>query len=215
VALDYCYTCYWNRRRRQLVSDDLAIHHAKQLPCCRQIGCRNGIHWPRLLRNKGGLRPAVIADTSRRPICRIELGLLLGFWSEQPYSGALMSEPSQTPSGGQVDNPQTPNPTQDGGTHSPIREKSEQQNCCAHGGAFKSLLCRLWHRLDRVWCRQEHGRARQGECTPDPAWSKNLVCADPPCAGTGRSHGWPTATVRVLHWSVSGRRGAVADDARP
>jgi hypothetical protein len=28
-------------------------------------------------------------------------------------------------------------------------------------------------------------------------------------------HGWPTEALRVLLWSVSGRRGAVADDARP
>ena len=49
---------------------------------------------------------------------------------------------------------------------------------------------------------------------PDPTWSKTLACADALCTGTGRSHGWPTGTLRVLLWSASGRRGAVADDAR-
>ena len=38
-------------------------------------------------------------------------------------------------------------------------------------------------------------------------------CADALCSGTGRSHGRP-APACVLHWSVSGRRGAVADDVR-
>src|ERR1700694_5300549 len=38
-------------------------------------------------------------------------------------------------------------------------------------------------------------------------------CAHTLCPGTGRSHGRP-APACVLHWSVSGRRGAVADDVR-
>jgi hypothetical protein len=42
---------------------------------------------------------------------------------------------------------------------------------------------------------------------------KTLACAHALCSGTGRSHGWP-APACVLHWSVSGRRGAVADDVR-
>src|SRR5947209_5357257 len=45
----------------------------------------------------------------------------------------------------------------------------------------------------------------------DPAWSKNLACADAPCAGTGRSRDRP---FRNRRRSASGRRGAVADDAR-
>src|SRR5947209_1031933 len=44
-----------------------------------------------------------------------------------------------------------------------------------------------------------------------PAWSKNLACADAPCAGTGRSRDRPFGNCRR---SESGRRGAVADDAR-
>jgi hypothetical protein len=31
------------------------------------------------------------------------------------------------------------------------------------------------------------------ECPDDPAWSQNLACAYASCAGTGRSHGRPTA----------------------
>src|SRR5215475_11550294 len=47
---------------------------------------------------------------------------------------------------------------------------------------------------------------------PDgPAWSQTLACVDAPCAGTGRSHDRPFGSSRR---SASGRRGAVADDAR-
>src|SRR5262247_113708 len=47
---------------------------------------------------------------------------------------------------------------------------------------------------------------------PDgPAWSQTLACVDAPCAGTGRSHDRPFGNCRR---SASGRRGAVADDAR-
>ena len=63
-------------------------------------------------------------------------------------------------------------------------------------------------------CGRQHGRARQRECPDDPAWSENLACADAPCTGTGRSHGRPTASESRAAWSASGRRGAVADDAR-
>src|SRR5262249_1596435 len=35
--------------------------------------------------------------------------------------------------------------------------------------------------------------------------TKNLACVYASCAGTGRSHGRPTAALRVLPWSVSGR----------
>jgi hypothetical protein len=45
----------------------------------------------------------------------------------------------------------------------------------------------------------------------DPAWSETLACADAPCAGTGRSRDRPLGNRRR---SASGRRGAVADDAR-
>src|SRR5215813_5012725 len=47
---------------------------------------------------------------------------------------------------------------------------------------------------------------------PDgPTWSQTLACVDAPCAGTGRSHDRPFGRSRR---SASGRRGAVADDAR-
>src|SRR5215813_1343831 len=45
----------------------------------------------------------------------------------------------------------------------------------------------------------------------DPAWSETLACADAPCMGTGRSRDRPLGNGRR---SASGRRGAVADDAR-
>jgi hypothetical protein len=54
-------------------------------------------------------------------------------------------------------------------------------------------------------------RARQRERPDDPAWSETLACADAPCAGTGRSRDRPFGNRRR---SASGRRGAVADDAR-
>src|SRR6516162_5494540 len=56
-----------------------------------------------------------------------------------------------------------------------------------------------------------HLRARYRERLDDPAWSETLACADAPCAGTGRSRDRPFGNRRR---SASGRRGAVADDAR-
>ena len=44
-----------------------------------------------------------------------------------------------------------------------------------------------------------------------PAWSKTLACAEALCTGTGRSRVWPADGHRR---SASGRRGAVAGDAR-
>ncbi len=55
------------------------------------------------------------------------------------------------------------------------------------------------------------GRTRKRERSSDPARSETLACTDALCTETGRSLVWP---VEVLGWSVSGRRGAVADDAR-
>jgi hypothetical protein len=60
-------------------------------------------------------------------------------------------------------------------------------------------------------CGRQHEQARHRERLVDPAWSKNLACADAPCTGTGRSRDRPFGNRRR---SVSGRRGAVADDAR-
>src|SRR3954452_15502544 len=57
-----------------------------------------------------------------------------------------------------------------------------------------------------------YDRERQREHTADPAGSKTLACADASCLGTGRSLARPSA--RPADWSASGRRGAVADDAR-
>src|SRR6516225_815348 len=58
---------------------------------------------------------------------------------------------------------------------------------------------------------RQHEQAHHRERPLDPAWSKNLACADAPCAGTGRSRDRPFGRRRR---SASGRRGAVADDAR-
>ncbi len=44
-----------------------------------------------------------------------------------------------------------------------------------------------------------------------PAWSETLACTYAPCTGTGRSPAWPRGCIA---WSASGRRGALADDAR-
>src|SRR6516225_4976547 len=60
-------------------------------------------------------------------------------------------------------------------------------------------------------CGRQHEQARHRERLVDPAWSKNLACADALCAGTGRSRDRPFGNRRR---SASGRRGAVADDAR-
>ena len=58
---------------------------------------------------------------------------------------------------------------------------------------------------------RQHGGGRHREPPADPARSETLACAHAPCAGTGRSRGRPQADAV---WSASGRRGAVADDAR-
>src|SRR5436190_7663860 len=60
-------------------------------------------------------------------------------------------------------------------------------------------------------CGRQHEQARHRERLVDPAWSKNLACADALCAGTGRSR---DRTLGNRRRSASGRRGAVADDAR-
>src|SRR3984885_5766996 len=66
--------------------------------------------------------------------------------------------------------------------------------------------CRRGYILGR-----QNVRARHRECPNGPAWSETLACTDALCLGTGRSPVWPFA---VKEWSVSGRRGAVADDER-
>ena len=71
--------------------------------------------------------------------------------------------------------------------------------------------------LNQFGCRRarfhgrQHGRARQRECLPDPAWSKTLACVEALCTGTGRSRVWPADGHRG---SASERRGVVAGDAR-
>ena len=40
---------------------------------------------------------------------------------------------------------------------------------------------------------RQHEQARHRERLVDPAWSKNLACAEAPYTGTGRSHVWPVA----------------------
>jgi len=61
-----------------------------------------------------------------------------------------------------------------------------------------------------IWWKATHPSA-SSRAPDDPAWSKTLACADAPCAGTGRSRDRPFGNRRR---SASGRRGAVAGDAR-
>src|SRR6266851_6205870 len=63
----------------------------------------------------------------------------------------------------------------------------------------------------RAYGGRQHVRTRHRERPNDPAWSETLACAYAPCAGTGRSRDRPFGNRRR---SASGRRGAVADDAR-
>src|SRR5258707_11206211 len=63
----------------------------------------------------------------------------------------------------------------------------------------------------RAFGGRQHIRARHRQRQDDPAWSETLACADAPCTGTGRSRDRPFGSSCR---SASGRRGAVADDAR-
>jgi hypothetical protein len=53
-------------------------------------------------------------------------------------------------------------------------------------------------------CRRCFERGRQHEqaallqAPADPAWSKNLACAEAPWTGTGRSHIWPTVMITLV-----------------
>src|SRR4249919_1013208 len=67
-----------------------------------------------------------------------------------------------------------------------------------------------WVPTPCIWWKATHPSA-SSRAPDDPAWSKTLACADAPCAGTGRSRDRPFGNRRR---SASGRRGAVADDAR-
>ena len=57
----------------------------------------------------------------------------------------------------------------------------------------------------------EGNMVEHAECSGNPAWSENLACVDASCTGTGSSRVRPAA---MPFRSASGRRGAVADDAR-
>ncbi len=67
-----------------------------------------------------------------------------------------------------------------------------------------------WVPTPCIWWKATHPSA-SSRAPDDPAWSKTLACADAPCAGTGRSRDRPFGNRRR---SASGRRGAVAGDAR-
>src|SRR5262245_25860073 len=67
-----------------------------------------------------------------------------------------------------------------------------------------------WVPTPCIWWKATHPSA-PSRAPDDPAWSKTLACAVAPCAGTGRSRDRPFGNRRR---SASGRRGAVADDAR-
>jgi len=67
-----------------------------------------------------------------------------------------------------------------------------------------------WVPTPCIWWKATHPSA-SSRAPCDRAWSKTLACADAPCAGTGRSRDRPFGNRRR---SASGRRGAVAGDAR-
>ena len=67
-----------------------------------------------------------------------------------------------------------------------------------------------WVPTPCIWWKATHPSA-SSRAPDDPAWSKTLACADAPCAGTGRSRDRPFGNRRR---SASGRRGAIAGDAR-
>src|ERR1700730_16418304 len=64
--------------------------------------------------------------------------------------------------------------------------------------------------LFRVWKATWSGASSRAP--GGPAWSKNLACAEALWTGTGRSQ--VLASGGAPLWSASGRREAVADDAR-
>jgi hypothetical protein len=67
-----------------------------------------------------------------------------------------------------------------------------------------------WVPTPCIWWKATHPSA-SSRAPDDRAWSKTLACADAPCTGTGRSRDRPFGN-RCR--SASGRRGAVAGDAR-
>ena len=48
----------------------------------------------------------------------------------------------------------------------------------------------------RFECGRQHVSDAPSQGPNDPAWSKNLACADAPWTGTGRSRVWPVAVRR-------------------
>ena len=49
-------------------------------------------------------------------------------------------------------------------------------------------------------------RTRYREVRSNPAWSETLACADAPCTGTGRSHGWSALLLRTKHTGADGNQ---------
>jgi len=48
---------------------------------------------------------------------------------------------------------------------------------------------------------RQHEQAHHRKRLVDPAWSKNLACAEAPYTGTGRPHVWPVAAYGTgPHW---------------
>ena len=73
-----------------------------------------------------------------------------------------------------------------------IREDGSEASAGEHTGQplSRESLKQSGRRRVRFHGRQ-HGRTRQRECPPGPAWSETLACVDAPCTGTGRSRVWP------------------------
>src|SRR2546427_5177369 len=80
----------------------------------------------------------------------------------------------------------------------------------AHRPAIEPRRVLSWVPTPCIWWKATHPSA-SSRAPDDPAWSKTLACADAPCAGTGRSRDRPCGNRRR---SASGRRGAIAGDAR-
>src|SRR3989475_7750404 len=80
----------------------------------------------------------------------------------------------------------------------------------AHRPAIEPRRVLSWVPTPCIWWKATHPSA-SSRAPDDPAWSKTLACADALCAGTGRSRDRPLGNRRR---SASGRRGAVAGDAR-
>ncbi len=71
-----------------------------------------------------------------------------------------------------------------------VREGGDEASVGEGIGQPRKLKFGCRRRFERG---RQHEQAHHRERLVDPAWSKNLVCAEAPYTGTGRSHVWPVA----------------------